>query len=169
VATQPAADIHRAASALSGYMILAAAADQIRSTCYLSARRARRAGPLHFRYTPGRHREDFPDLFRERLAQYGSYLAELRNSLNKDSDIVYSPNEPLLLPWPWFRGRIAIGGDAAHTFPPHLTQGAAMAVEDAIILAREVLDGEGTLETRLMAYSQTRYARCAFVYAFARQ
>ena len=35
-----------------------------------------------------------------------------------------------MVPWPWFRGRVVIGGDAAHTLPPHLTQGAAMAAED---------------------------------------
>ena len=33
----------------------------------------------------------------------------------------------------------------------------------------DVLAGEGPLEARLMAYSQERYARCAFVYTFARQ
>ena len=75
----------------------------------------------------------------------------------------------MLLPWPWYRGRVVIGGDAAHTFPPHLTQGAAMAAEDAYSLARHVLRGEGSLDARLMAYSQERYARCAFVYTFARQ
>jgi 2-polyprenyl-6-methoxyphenol hydroxylase-like FAD-dependent oxidoreductase len=64
---------------------------------------------------------------------------------------------------------VVLGGDAAHTFPPHLTQGAAMAAEDGYALGRHVLRGEGSLEARLMAYSQERYARCAFVYTFARQ
>lgn len=110
---------------------------------------------------------DYPDLFRERLAGYGSYLAEVAAALDEKSDIVYSPIEPLLLPWPWFRGRVVIGGDAAHTFPPHLTQGAAMAAEDAYVLAREALADDGPLEARLLRYSQLRYARCAFVYTFS--
>jgi 2-polyprenyl-6-methoxyphenol hydroxylase-like FAD-dependent oxidoreductase len=114
-------------------------------------------------------RENFPALLRERLAQYGSYVADIRASLNAESDIVYSPIEPMLLPWPWFRGRVVIGGDAAHVFPPHLTQGAAMTVEDAYVLAREALAQDLPLEARLMKYSQERYARCAFVYTFARQ
>jgi 2-polyprenyl-6-methoxyphenol hydroxylase-like FAD-dependent oxidoreductase len=114
-------------------------------------------------------RRDYPDLFRQRLAQYGSYVADIRASLDVDSDIVYSPIEPMMLPWPWFRGRVAIGGDAAHVFPPHLTQGAAMAAEDGYVLANEVLDGDGTIEARLMRYSQKRYARCAFVYTFSQQ
>ena len=114
-------------------------------------------------------RADYCDLFRQRLAQYGSYVAEIRASLDADSDIVYSPIEPMMLPWPWFRGRVVIGGDAAHVFPPHLTQGAAMAAEDGYVLAREMLDGDGPIEARLMRYSQVRYARCAFVYTFSQQ
>jgi 2-polyprenyl-6-methoxyphenol hydroxylase-like FAD-dependent oxidoreductase len=114
-------------------------------------------------------REDYPGLLRERLSQYGSYVAEVAASLDARSDIVYSPIEPILVPWPWFRGRVVIGGDAAHTSPPHLTQGAAMAAEDGYVLAREVLTGDGPLQTRLLRYSQTRYARCAFVYAFSYQ
>jgi 2-polyprenyl-6-methoxyphenol hydroxylase-like FAD-dependent oxidoreductase len=114
-------------------------------------------------------REDYPRLLRERLSQYGSYVAEIGASLDASSDIVYSPIEPMLLPWPWFRGRVVIGGDAAHVFPPHLTQGAAMAAEDGYVLAVEALADDVPLEDRLMRYSQKRYARSAFVYAFARQ
>jgi 2-polyprenyl-6-methoxyphenol hydroxylase-like FAD-dependent oxidoreductase len=114
-------------------------------------------------------RQDHAALFRQRLAGYGNYVAEIAAALDENSDIVYSPIEPLLLPWPWSRGRVVLGGDAAHTFPPHLTQGAAMAAEDGYVLAREVVTGPGSLEARLMRYSQTRYARCAFVYAFSYQ
>jgi 2-polyprenyl-6-methoxyphenol hydroxylase-like FAD-dependent oxidoreductase len=113
--------------------------------------------------------QDHAELFRQRLAQYGGYVAEISASLNSQSDIVYSPIEPLLLPWPWCRGRVAIGGDAAHTFAPHLTQGAAMAAEDAFVLAREVLADDVPVEARLLRYSQKRYARCAFVYTFSGQ
>jgi 2-polyprenyl-6-methoxyphenol hydroxylase-like FAD-dependent oxidoreductase len=114
-------------------------------------------------------RRDYPRLLKERLAPYGSYVAEIAASLEQNSDIVYSPIEPVLVPWPWFRGRVVIGGDAAHTSPPHLTQGAAMAAEDGYILAREVCAGAGSLDERLLRYSQTRYARCAFVYTFSYQ
>jgi 2-polyprenyl-6-methoxyphenol hydroxylase-like FAD-dependent oxidoreductase len=112
-------------------------------------------------------RGDYPELFKARLAQYGSYVADVAASLDAGSDIVYSPIEPMLLPWPWFRGRVVIGGDAAHTFPPHLTQGAAMAAEDGYVLARELLADDIPVEARLMRYSQLRYARCGFVYVFS--
>jgi 2-polyprenyl-6-methoxyphenol hydroxylase-like FAD-dependent oxidoreductase len=114
-------------------------------------------------------RKDMAELLRQRLAQYGSYVAEIRDGLDDNSDIVYSPIEPMMLPWPWFRGRVVIGGDAAHVVPPHLTQGAAMAAEDGYVLAQEVVAGEGPLSARLLSYSQKRYARSAFVYTFSRQ
>jgi 2-polyprenyl-6-methoxyphenol hydroxylase-like FAD-dependent oxidoreductase len=114
-------------------------------------------------------RTDYAELFKERLAQYGDYVADIRDSLDASSDIVYSPIEPMLLPWPWFRGRVVIGGDAAHVVPPHLTQGAAMAAEDGYILANELVAEDVPVEARLMRYSQQRYARCAFVYAFSYQ
>jgi 2-polyprenyl-6-methoxyphenol hydroxylase-like FAD-dependent oxidoreductase len=113
--------------------------------------------------------QDQVRLFRERLVQYGSYVAEIAASLTASSDIVYSPIEPLMLPWPWCRGRVVIGGDAAHTFAPHLTQGAAMAAEDAFVLVREVLDDDVPVEDRLIRYSMKRYPRCAFVYTFSGQ
>ena len=113
--------------------------------------------------------QDQARLFKERLAQYGSYVAEIAASLTSESDIVYSPIEPLMLPWPWFRKRVIIGGDAAHTFAPHLTQGAAMAAEDGFVLAREVLNDDVPLDDRLMRYSMKRYLRCAFVYTFSGQ
>jgi 2-polyprenyl-6-methoxyphenol hydroxylase-like FAD-dependent oxidoreductase len=113
--------------------------------------------------------QDMARLFKERLAQYGGYVAEIAASLDANSDIVYSPIEPLLLPWPWHRGRVVIGGDAAHTFAPHLTQGAAMAAEDAYVLAREVLADDAPIEARLMRYGMKRYPRCAFVYTFSGQ
>lgn len=36
---------------------------------------------------------------------------------------------------PWAHDRIALLGDAAHAMPPYLAQGAAMAIEDAAVLA----------------------------------
>ena len=121
------------------------------------------------RRTPFSGAQDYPDLFKHRLSQYGGYVADVAASLDANSDIVYSPIEPMLLPWPWFRGRVVLGGDAAHTFPPHLTQGAAMAAEDGYVLAREVLADDAPVEARLLRYSKMRYARCAFVYTFSYQ
>jgi hypothetical protein len=72
-----------------------------------------------------------------------------------------SPIEPMLLPWPWFRGRVVIGGDAAHVFPPHLTQGAAMAAEDGYVLAAEALADDVPFEHRLTGSTSTRCRRAS--------
>ena len=114
-------------------------------------------------------RKDMPRLWQERLAGFGSYVADISAGLTEKSDIVYSPIEPLLVPWPWHRGRVVIGGDAAHVVAPHLTQGAALAVEDAYLLAQLVTDPENDVDAALQRYGESRYARCAFVYVFALQ
>lgn len=113
--------------------------------------------------------QDMHALLKERLAQFGSYVAEIASSLTPESPIVYGALEPFIMPYPWHRGRVVIGGDAAHVVPPHLTAGAAMAVEDALALASFVLSGEGTVEDRLARYGKDRFARNAFVYTFARE
>ncbi|WGW11686.1 FAD-dependent monooxygenase [Saxibacter everestensis] len=113
-------------------------------------------------------REDYPRYLRERLNGYGDHIAEVRDALGPDSDIVYSPLEPAILPPPWYSGRIVLGGDAAHTFPPHLTEGAGMALEDGLVLADE-LSQDKPVEDMLDGYVQRRYARCAFVYTFSMQ
>ena len=48
---------------------------------------------------------------------------------------MYSPIADVMLPLPWFSGRVGILGDAAHACAPHLTQGAGMALEDGLVLA----------------------------------
>jgi 2-polyprenyl-6-methoxyphenol hydroxylase-like FAD-dependent oxidoreductase len=36
---------------------------------------------------------------------------------------------------PWARGRVVLIGEAAHTCPPTIAQGGAMALEDAVVPA----------------------------------
>ncbi len=106
------------------------------------------------------------EALRERLASYDGFVGGLRDALRDDDEVVFSPLEPLFVPEPWHRGRVTIGGDAAHTYPPHMTQGAAMALEDAVTLAQEV-SAEGPVEERLAAYTRRRLARCRYVESFA--
>ncbi|MFO0711758.1 MAG: FAD-dependent oxidoreductase [Sandaracinus sp.] len=59
----------------------------------------------------------------------------------------------------WGRGRIALLGDAAHGMTPNQGQGAAMAIEDALALARACAGGaEGVLE-RYVAMRGARVRR----------
>jgi 2-polyprenyl-6-methoxyphenol hydroxylase-like FAD-dependent oxidoreductase len=69
-----------------------------------------------------------------------------------------------MLPAPWSTGRILICGDAAHACTPHITQGAAMALEDGMVLADELrADAGRSLAATLTAFSERRYPRARFV------
>jgi 2-polyprenyl-6-methoxyphenol hydroxylase-like FAD-dependent oxidoreductase len=116
------------------------------------------AEPPHVRYDSA----DFPAMLRERLAPFGSVLGRIRDELGDDADIVYSPLSEVMLPLPWFKGRIVICGDASHACTPHLTQGAAMALEDAVVLADE-LTKERDVGESLTAFGERRYPRAKLV------
>lgn len=60
------------------------------------------------------------------------------------------------------QGRVALLGDAAHPMLPYLAQGAAMALEDAWVLAQS-LAHEADSPTALQSYAQSRAARNARV------
>lgn len=112
-------------------------------------------------------KSSFRDMLAERLEEYGGVVGEVRDALDGE-EIVYSPLQPHLVTQPWYRGRVVIAGDAAHAFPPHMTQGAGMALEDAIVLAEEVTSDK-SLPVALAAYFDRRFDRCAFVSQFARR
>lgn len=66
-------------------------------------------------------------------------------------------------PLPAFHGgRIALIGDAAHPMLPFMGQGAAMALEDAVVLAR-CLAEEPTIAAALSAYSAARHPRATMI------
>lgn len=106
-------------------------------------------------------KDETVELLRERLEEFGGTIGEIRDGLGPDSDVVYSPLSEVMLPTPWHRGRVVLGGDAAHACVPHLNQGAAMAIEDAATLAEELVAGD-TVEAALASYSARRYPRVQF-------
>lgn len=106
--------------------------------------------------------EDFADILRTRMAPFGGLPGQVRDGLTTSEGIVYSPISDVMLPLPWFSGRVGVLGDAAHACAPHLTQGAGMALEDATVLA-ECLAATGSIEDRLQAFQQRRYPRARLV------
>lgn len=62
----------------------------------------------------------------------------------------------------WFVGNIVLIGDAAHPMTPYMAQGAAMAIEDGVILAR-ALHQESCLDKSMAIFETTRKARTAQV------
>jgi 2-polyprenyl-6-methoxyphenol hydroxylase-like FAD-dependent oxidoreductase len=106
-------------------------------------------------------KEDLVELLRERMEEFAGTIGEIRDGLGAESEVVYSPLSEVMLPAPWHKGRVVLGGDAAHACVPHLNQGAAMAIEDGATLADELVAGE-TVEAALASYSARRLPRVKF-------
>jgi len=68
----------------------------------------------------------------------------------------------MLMPQPWYRGRVLLVGDAAHATTPHLAAGAGMGIEDAIVLAEELRSRESVTEA-LQRFQVRRWERCRMV------
>ena len=64
----------------------------------------------------------------------------------------------------WSRGRVTLLGDAAHAMLPFLGMGAAMAIEDGMILGR-AFSAEGSVETAFARYEAARRPRTAMLHA----
>ena len=66
----------------------------------------------------------------------------------------------------WSKGRVVLLGDACHPMTPYMASGAAMALEDAVVLARclDEVDDE-SIEAALQAYEATRKPRTSVVQA----
>ena len=68
----------------------------------------------------------------------------------------------------WSHGAVTLLGDAAHPMPPFLAQGAAMAIEDAAVLAA-CLKGAGDVASRLARYEAVRRGRAVLVHRLSRR
>jgi 2-polyprenyl-6-methoxyphenol hydroxylase-like FAD-dependent oxidoreductase len=102
-------------------------------------------------------------LLRERLAEYGGIVGGLRDQITDPAAVVYRPMEVLMMPAPWYRGRVVLIGDAAHSGTPHLAEGAAMAIEDSVVLA-ELLAQDPDLKSALNRFVLRRLPRTQLVY-----
>lgn len=68
----------------------------------------------------------------------------------------------------WVDGHVALLGDAAHPMLPFMAQGAAMAVEDAWVLAAQISQPGHSVEAALRSYQDIRYGRASKVQARSR-
>jgi len=68
---------------------------------------------------------------------------------------------------PWVSDRVALLGDAAHAMPPYLAQGAAMAIEDAAVLAGCFAASPDDSAEALRSYQSWRRPRALRVYKAA--
>jgi FAD-dependent urate hydroxylase len=78
------------------------------------------------------------------------------------------PIEEVVVSGPWSRGRVLLIGDAAHATAPSMGEGAAMALEDAVVLAEELHSAPGIREA-LGAYERRRRSRTGWVLTHTRR
>jgi 2-polyprenyl-6-methoxyphenol hydroxylase-like FAD-dependent oxidoreductase len=81
--------------------------------------------------------------------------------LERATEAYFAPIEEVVPP-AWAAHRVVLIGDAAHASSPNMAQGAAMAVEDALVLA-EMLTADQPVDHALAGYERRRKARVAWV------
>jgi 2-polyprenyl-6-methoxyphenol hydroxylase-like FAD-dependent oxidoreductase len=72
------------------------------------------------------------------------------------------PFGSLPVPPPWFRGRVLLVGDAAHTCTSHMATSARIAIEDAIVFT-ELLQSDDPVSELLEKFVARRYEHCRMV------
>jgi 2-polyprenyl-6-methoxyphenol hydroxylase-like FAD-dependent oxidoreductase len=105
---------------------------------------------------------------RSRLATFGGKIADVRNLITDSSKVVYRPIETVWVQPPWQRGRVTLLGDAAHATSPHVGQGAAMALEDSVVLAEELALTDD-LQAAFGAFGHRRYERVRTIVEISEQ
>ncbi|MGA5297646.1 FAD-dependent monooxygenase [Streptomyces koyangensis] len=98
-------------------------------------------------------------------APYGGHWPAIRAHLTDSSQVNYSRFSRLLVRNAWHRGRVVLAGDAAHSCPPTLAQGAAMGLEDASVLSGLLADEPPAAwdDALLTRYHDRRSRRAATV------
>ena len=95
-------------------------------------------------------------------AYHGPWDA-IRDSLTDPDQVNYTWFETHVLDAPWNRGRVVLIGDAAHTCPPTIAQGGAMALEDATVLVDVLLNHDTLGDDLWDEFHARRYERARTV------
>ncbi|MER6535015.1 FAD-dependent oxidoreductase [Streptomyces sp900105755] len=105
-----------------------------------------------------------------RLAQsYGGVWPEIIEHITDPKKVNYTWFDHLLVEGSWHRGRVVLIGDAAHCCPPTMAQGAAMSLEDALVLAELLTSGRDWDDELFQAYHDRRIPRVRTVVAASLQ
>ncbi len=99
---------------------------------------------------------------RKLMEPFGGTVPGVRETVREPSQVNYRPLEWLLLPEPWYQGRVVLIGDAAHATTPHLASGAGLAAEDGLVLAEE-LARHSDVSAALKAFMARRFERARAV------
>jgi 2-polyprenyl-6-methoxyphenol hydroxylase-like FAD-dependent oxidoreductase len=100
---------------------------------------------------------------RWRFGAFGAPVATILDQLPDASEIHQSFIEEVAVP-SWGRGSTVLIGDAAHGMSPNMAQGAALAFEDAVVLAA-CLRGSGSIADGVAEFATRRGERTGWVRA----
>ena len=98
---------------------------------------------------------------RQRFEGFGGPVPAYLAALQRDDQIHFGPIEWVELSR-WHAGQVILIGDAAHATPPHMGEGGAMAIEDAVVLA-ELLQDADTVKDAADRYQTRRRPRVEWV------
>ncbi|MFG2957571.1 FAD-dependent oxidoreductase [Streptomyces sp. NPDC048291] len=101
----------------------------------------------------------YADEMRRLARGYGGVWPEITEHITDPKQVHYTWFDRLLVEGSWHRGRVVLIGDAAHCCPPTLAQGAAMSLEDALVLAELLGGGRDWDDELLQAYYDRRVPR----------
>jgi 2-polyprenyl-6-methoxyphenol hydroxylase-like FAD-dependent oxidoreductase len=103
----------------------------------------------------------YAEEMRRLAAGYGGVWPEIAASITDPAKVHYTWFTRLLVEGAWHRGRVVLIGDAAHSCPPTIAQGAAMSLEDASVLAEMLSDQQdwSSLDTLLTGFYERRIDR----------
>ena len=87
--------------------------------------------------------EDATRIMLDESRAYAGPWDSIRADLEKGAHANYTWFTKHIVPGPWNRGRVVIIGDAAHSCPPTIAQGAAQGLEDAVVLTELLVGRDG--------------------------
>ncbi len=96
---------------------------------------------------------------RQLLETFPGRVEEIRSLVSESESVVRRPVLTALLEGAWNRGNGVVIGDAAHAPAPQMASGAALAVEDGLVLAQE-LGRHESVGAGLRAFVSRRTQRC---------
>ncbi|MFI6095056.1 FAD-dependent oxidoreductase [Lentzea sp. NPDC051213] len=95
----------------------------------------------------------------ELLAPFNGRVTEIRSEVERSDSVVRRPLQTVFVDTSWSDGTSVIIGDAAHAPSPQMASGAALAIEDGLVLAQE-LDRCHDTRKALEAFVDRRRERC---------
>ncbi|MET7320893.1 FAD-dependent oxidoreductase [Streptomyces sp. NPDC005549] len=103
--------------------------------------------------------QTYADQMRRLASAYGGFWPEITEHITDPAKVNYTWFDRMLVEGSWHRGRVVLVGDAAHCCPPTLAQGAALSLEDALVLAEMLTAAETWDDALFQAYHERRIAR----------